>query len=140
MLPASCHQFIHSCNCNLIYCSPFPNIRHRRFQKVDVYWPVFHLMSDAKILNSNPTALLPTVHCAIIPPKCNMSDNFNISNDPSMSTRSLCCLIGEATVLQLEVKNSTNVFDLRKQIRSSLQHNILQDVDHPSLNLWKVRA
>jgi len=96
-------------------------------------------MSDLEILNSNPTALSPTIHCATIPLKCCMSDNFNISNDPSMSTRSLCCLIGADTVLQLEVKNSTNIFGLRKQIRSELQRSILQDV-HASLNLWKVRA
>jgi hypothetical protein len=69
-----------------------------------------------------------------------MSDNFNVSNDPSMSTRFLCCLIGADNVLQLEVKNSTNVFGLRKQIHSELQHNVLHDVDHTNLNLWKVRA
>ena len=59
-----------------------------------------------------------------------MSDN---------STR-LFCLVGECDVLRLKVGNSDDIFDLRDQIRSSLEHSVLQNVDASNLDIWKVRA
>lgn len=61
------------------------------------------------------------------------SDNFNTSNMSDNSTRFLCCLVGEATVLQLEVRISQNVFELRNQIYSSLERSILRFSQSKSL-------
>jgi len=63
-------------------------------------------------------------------PSTNMSDN---------STR-LFCLVGECDVLRLKVGNSDDIFDLRDQIRSSLEHSVLKNVDASNLDIWKVRA
>jgi hypothetical protein len=57
---------------------------------------------------------------------------------PSLNLR-LCCVIeGEGLVFPVDIPTQDDVVDLKKKIQSERAKDTLQDVDHHTLELWKV--